>query len=279
MKNQENRLDQLFDRAKHQIPQASFNETKRRLLPAISVGLLAGLFAKWAVLSTKFKLIIMLSTITLISTSALLIASSLSSTIDGNEKVIKNHTIPSDQNMNLTSEGGITKSVYYDKNELIIKTMIDSSLKLLVEEFILPEETITLRTLEAASTISKELLEPSNFIQPLDKNLLADKQDTIRYKIDENTTKSELDAIQAEALKAGIDFSVTTKIRISKIKRLKLNMTIGGEGKSSSKITFHFSSGNSFNYTFGWALNDEGKATKFVRTKLKNSLFLDENEN
>lgn len=264
MKNQKNRLDQLFDQAKHQAPITSFSETKKRLIPAVSVGVLAGLLAKWGVLSTKLKFIIMLSTITILSTSALLIASSLSATVEKEESIVNSYTAPSSQNINLTSENGITKTVYYDNNEVVIKTTVDSSISLLIEELTVLEAKVFPEMMKSDVA---ESLEPLGLVESLSEDASSD---TIRYTVNEKTTKSELDVIQAAALKAGIDFSVTTKIRERIIKRMKLKMAINGDGKSMSKSSFQISNGSTFSFTLGWIINDQGQATKFLKKRLVN---------
>ncbi len=104
-------------------------------------------------------------------------------------------------------------------------------------------------------------------IKPKDEEIdkVEENYKRISYLITESTTKEELEQIQKEALKAGINVSHASKFRKNKLLKLDLYLKIlrdNGE-QFSSQVFVKRGAKESFSITVKWRIDEEGNAVDF----------------
>lgn len=285
---EKNRLDELFEQARSQAPEVSYKEVKKRLLPAVTAGLIAGLLVKWGAFSTKLKVIIMLSTIGLVTTTGVIIATVTANNLpttssQSDVPLAKTETsetveFTKDDDGNYFYSRTTHTVVVGDSDEVVQPTpptppAVPEPIAAVPTPPVHPVAPVP--PVEPQAPVAPEfpvVPEAPSFPEPTTPEAPLQNEpegEPVMYTITSQTSESELDEIQAAAKKAGINFTYTCRFRNSKIKRLNLRMTIDGKGKDRC-TNFQSINSDYFKYTFGWRVDKEGKAISFTKTKVHN---------
>lgn len=246
----QNRLDHLFDAARNEEPKTSFNDVQKTFVAATSLGII-GLIINWIVGASKVaKIGIMISTITAVTVGVTMIVSS-PKIVENNVPILNdtNHKTvlvvndePEEQEESVIEFGEIQQDspaqVAKKPLQHILQTGLDFR----------PAKSIHTQTNEDkfivyAPTVEKE-------------------KKTVVFTINENTQPEYFDEIKAEAEKAGVRFNHKTKYRKSIVRKTEIMMVINHpkNGRSSQKIVI--SGGKTFSHTFGWVVDENGKAVE-----------------
>ena len=230
-------LNQLFEAAKVEPAQVSYEETKRIFLKS-SIIAAGGFLASKGLLKlfTVNKWIIMISATT-ITTGGIITASLL-----GSSTTEKNYVT---QNKNYNST--------FAQEHII--PVEDSASETIIFNPAPVEDTNTLNDNhfpELATT--KESITPRCSADSL--SLFGST-----YTITRTTPKSKFDEIANNAEEVGIDFRYNVHWNNGKITRMSLEMKYAEEGKSQHINIVSNNDLTEFNYLLGWNIDEEGKVT------------------
>lgn len=255
------RISDLFERARNEAPKTSFEEVKKHVIAASAVGG-AGIVAKLTSISFKLKVIIMLVTLSTLTISGILIVTQLNSTVES--KLVNHKTVQTQNNKNLKifSENGIQKTVHYDENNQVLEVILDSSdaNNSSDKNF---EESIDVLPFESINAISDEKDGTGIVNQPVSINS-GDSLVMRRFDFSDKTTEDELEAFSSAAQAAGIRIDYTARIRRNSVKRLSLVMSLTEEGKRKCERACVYKA-DSFTFQTGWMEDSEGNAVRFLK--------------
>lgn len=274
-----NRLDELFMSAREQAPEASYEETKKDFVTGLAVaGASVGILAKWSALSIQTKAIVMLSTLGFISaatTAVVLIASSeekATPVIVPEERV--RQIEQQDQHFIEIIENETDQKKYYNayENGVVIWSDTDElvfpqtpELPEVMDDF--PESS---EFPETPSTDNQETAAPFPATPRTPEAPKAEQSANpgeddgmVVFTISDESTTEDFERIKKAATEAGVRFHYDIRIRKSKIRRCEICIVLetkdGNRCRTSSKIKGSFS-----NYTIGWLLDDDGKASELI---------------
>lgn len=256
------RMDELFSRARTQAPKTSYEQTSQAFQVGIAALAGGGILSKWAALSLKFKLISMTTVISIISVTSVLVVSTLST-----KNVEKQPIKSSDKEIQYTpkneaemiQEDSETKEISLSQNQQpSMNATHEKSQETIHEAFnVSGLEKLGISMIPRDLQAFNRKLAPTSMIkQP---KIAQDSLTMKLFEISEKTTNAEIEAIKQQAVAAGLEFDFSTKVRQDKIKKLDLHMK-KGNNKWMSKI----SGTDSFSFTFGWWEDSEGKYVKYI---------------
>lgn len=258
------RISDLFERARTEAPKTSFEEVKKHVVAASTVGSV-GILAKWAALSFKLKSIIMVTTLSTLTISTLLVISQFNESSGKAENSSISNRTQSEHNLEIHSENGIQKTIVYDENNSIVEVIVDSSDQLDADgesiRYLSPVELLPFETVEVINEDLEgiELVEGTTPLVDVEKDSLVMK----RFDISDKTTEEELDQMQAAAADAGISIQFNARIRRGTLKRLSLVMSILEDGKRKYKRSCVYKA-KTFSFQTGWMEDKNGQVIRFL---------------
>lgn len=253
-------LEHLFSQARSQDPVAAFDETKRAFLTATVVAAGGTLATKGLLkLLTAKKWIIMMSTVSIITTSAIIATVAFQPGIES--PTPNNPTMVTTPGEKQQEELVMEESTVYHEGEEeeIMPIVIDEDATVQLDEEELVAEYATDRNKPASNVniTSGSGSSPYQLVQAGEKI----KPYSQRFLITESTTEAELETMKADAAEAGIDMTYKVRYKKDKITKLDLTMKVEDEKDGSSHnqmITSNMSFSGNFSYVFEWVADDAG---------------------
>jgi hypothetical protein len=254
MINNENRIDELFESARHEAPIRSFASSKSALLAGTGTTTSIGVLAKWAKLSFTFKTLIMVGIIGTVATCVVM-SSAPNETLKPSELIIPQE---------------VKTEVVDEKNEVVVHTTYFDTEKDWVEISIEPLTKSTSDTVRTAivkeenvpKTIDpkREIAPPSTPLNPEDTTTTATT--TMRtFLIERNSSDVEIEKIRKEAEAAGIEFKYKILVWKGKIKRCSIHVYFNNGKGGSCEYKMQLS--GKFSKRIGWVEDENGKAISF----------------
>jgi len=257
MKNNENRIDELFESARNEAPIRSFASSKSALLAGIGATTSIGILAKWAKLSFTFKTLIMVGIIGTVATVTTCVVLSIAP-----KETLKQ--------LDLSVSQEVKTEVVDQENEVVVHTTYFDSKKDWVEISIEPLSMLTSDTNRIVTTeeendpktidTKKEITPTLPPLNPEDTTT-ATTTTTRSFLIERNTSDIEKEKIRKEAEAAGIDFKYKVLVWKGKIKRCSIHVYInngkGGYCEYKTQLSGRFSK------RIGWVEDENGKAISF----------------
>jgi len=253
-------LDQLFSISRNQLPMVSFEQTKTTFFSSTAV-IAAGESSSWLkFINTLKNPFIMLGTLGIIVTTAIL------SMLNINEKETTISQVKTIREIGSDTEQTSSKSATPFLENIAELQDISSKGEDAIHTHSLDAEWVT----GAMNPVEKSLFRTENNVKLTPLNELigygnssdmeeVEGSNTI-YRLTNNTTKSDMDAIKAKAEKIGLSFSY--KMKRGKV--TKINMEHRNEsGLTKSSMNF---SGN-VDAEIGWVVDAGGSFLKFYSSK------------
>lgn len=242
------RLDQLFCRAREENPVAQFDETRKAFMLA-TVTAAGGVLATKGILKllTVKKWIIMFSTVSVISMGALIVGLNLNST----------NQFPDADNATEPRATVITERINPKETDLDLAPRKTDTF---------PDQNqcdLEMETLALLPSIALPEVEKDSFPQKREEEAKLTQSITpytMRFDVTEKTTKEEFESIKKKAEAAGIMFHYKAHYKNDKITRLTIKVKDEKDGKSTQHITSNMNVSGDFSYTLAWNKLDEGKA-------------------
>lgn len=260
MNMNEQQLDQLFEQARTEEPQVSYEDTKRMFITA-SIVTLGGVLATKGLLKllTIKKGIIMFSAISMLTTASIVaVTLALPST-----KTTNKNSSNEQSNTQLSQiDQPVNKIAVDEKVRLKHINNLEESTKVKQEDLILidnrkidkinlyPQYNGTLAAIKPAK--QNQIQIALNEIEPYSK----------RFVITNQTTHEELEQIKKNAEQAGAKFDYTAKYRNNKLSKFYFKLEIGEKGNTSEKIQViegNIKADEEFEYVIGWSEDENGK--------------------
>lgn len=252
-------LNDLFESARREIPKTSFGHTEASFISALaSPSGSSGLLSKINGLTFKTKFIMAISTIVL-STGLFfgLHFGFMTESVESNEIIESKNELVNDEGINnfrieIVEISDLEEQI--PRQEELVQSDTENAVDIL--DFLSKPVEI----------YESQLLEPE-LIEGTDKVVhQQDQGDTVIrecFVISNESTKEDFEKIHLAAQKAGVGFSYTVKRnRKGKIRRCEISMHLkrmeGSKCKKTCTIT------GRFNYTFGWFLDETGKASELM---------------
>lgn len=228
-------LNQLFEAAKVEPAQVSYEETKKIFLKSSILATGSFLASKGLLkLFTVNKWIIMISATT-ITTGGIITASLLGSTTTENSPVDLNNNSTFTQEHIISVEDSASETIIFHPIQI--------------------EDTNTLNDNHFPELVtSKESIAPLSSVDSLPLQGST-------YTITRTTPKSEFDKIANNAEEVGIDFRYNVHWNNGKITRMSLIMKYTEDGNSQHVNIVSNNDLTEFNYQLGWNIDKEGKVT------------------
>lgn len=266
---QKNRLDQLFDSARSQEPKVSYDQVSKRLIPALAVGVFVGLFAKWAAYSLKTKVIIMLSSVSLLGSVAVYTVMQLNAPTQPTQKekaiAVAEPTVVE---VSIQDENGVIETFTYEDDELVASSVMDtlsSEASTLVAVPTIPKGSEVTSSSQKL-TQKSEHVDDRGYIHKTPENL-EDSLSKQVFSINEKTSDEDLKRIKQIASEAGVVMKYTSTRRRGTIKKIQLELQLSkgeSDNQENSTINSTVKTNKTFEYYFGWEEDANGKATTFL---------------
>lgn len=249
---EQNRLDDLFAAARNEDPKVSYAQAKSNFLQAIGLGFFGVLLLKWAGLSTKLKIVVMLSIVG-IGSMVTLVTIQVSAPDEPKVQLPISH-VEQTVNKQVTVEpDGSSQTVYFDDDSNVVN-VVETQVK--SEEF-LPLEVLKIDPI--ASPDPQEEIIPARQVAPQDTT--PEKVKTVLFTITKNIKDDEMARIQREAKAAGIDFRYRILVWRGRVKKCTIGMTLA-TATGSCSVCYELK--GKFNKTVGWIVDEEGKAIEII---------------
>ena len=251
-----NRLDSLFESARIETPRTSYGKTQSTFLKSIGIGGLGIVAMKWAQLSTKFKIVIMLST-TLILTSIVTVIGLSSEQVMENQETELINTLKNAEVMEvITDQEGNTETLYLNEAEEVAvrvrkETQANGELQLSLKP-------IAMKEIEGVTVLSNPI-EPVPY-QNFEDSTKNDEFTPVYYVIDRSVTEEKMKKIKEECAAAGIELRYDLSIVRGKARKCKIFMRLETDNcfiTRSSKMR------GSWITHVGWIQDENGKAIDF----------------
>jgi hypothetical protein len=283
MTEENQRLDQLFESARNQAPQASYEQTKKVFVGSLATGAAVGILAKWATFSIKLKMMIMVSTVGILSFVTVF---SLNS---GSTNQTEPLTTP-----NTGKEATPIETITENEDETHIEqvtiiTSEDNEVKRIIESKTIVNEPEEEETVSAESTTeekddSTDILIPvttekTTLFGKADDLFILDESDDstqlfpenkpktqgstsgeVLFKVSSTSTEADFKTIREAAEAAGIRFTYNLRIRKNKIKHCEFSINYTGEDGQRCWKSFKIN-GRFKDFRIGWYVDENGKAT------------------
>lgn len=259
MDNANQRLDQFFETARKQAPEASLEETRKAFLVSSGIGLTA-LLAQFKI--TK-SFLIMFSTITLISTLVGLLVVNHDPTpiaeMDQNTFQVIASNFPKVEQE--TVQIAHSEVIEEDLEESFSVIIVNDSQPVDAPVWVAPTPSLDTDHSKHSRADYSPILPVASEIK--DSILIKEEEKALEekmvtYVITNKSHYKEMEAISEVAKKAGIEFKYSMQVHSNYIRKLNLTMSIKGKGKTSKT-----KAKGKFKVTFGWYLDESGNATKF----------------
>ena len=237
-------LDQLFQAAREQAPEQSYQETKQRFLQTIF--LTAG-----GVLATK-------GILKLFATKKWIMITSLLTVGTGAVVVSAVYTTSGELTQNTNGEGYPTTEI----TEIVPKTLTDSVVS---QENYQEAKEITAEDIENLNYQEIKPIQlypapaPLMTVSPPDTVKKVEKVIRKEFRIHKYTSKAELEEMQASAESAGISFSYDYKNNGDEIVKLRISMELSQDGNRQKVVTSTDFEEND-TIQLNWQINDNGQA-------------------
>lgn len=260
MDNQSFNIDELFALAREEAPNTSYDETSKKFLSSLVLAA-GGVLATKGIISlfTK-KWIIMTTLFTVVSTTAVVVATSMSY----DNKELSEAPIDKPSNQIIMGSPAITENeelpVMPEKvsqSEVINAFAEDEGIVFIDEAPDGADIDLVLFEGDTCKNKCKHKCKDNSWVK-------VSTGFTEKYVITQNTSEQELNEIKQRALDAGIDFDYKAHFKDGKLSKINIQMELerddeNGYSHITSITNEKMEEGNEV--IFGWSEDEEGKAT------------------
>lgn len=267
MSMNEHQLDHLFEQARSQKPEASFEETKRAFVTAAIIGA-GGVLATKGLLKllTIKKGIIMISVASILTTTSIIVATTTTTVPTAQTPPAESEAVPAmvQAEPKIQNQPQVAARLNPQPDEKTLTVLAVNAEELPVDDT-LPIAAHAVAQPPAPTALAGVAL-PTNspIMRPATKGLQTlcaeiEPYD-MRFIITENTTSADFDAIAKKAETAGIAFKAKPKYKNDKLVHLRLTMKLDAKDEGSQYVSSTFDIEGEFEYQVAWNIADDGKA-------------------
>lgn len=251
----EEELDRLLGEVRRSAPKQSYKRAMQSFLKASGVGLSGAIVLNWKLLSTKFKIILMASTIITISSVVCL-------SVFTNEAQLPTHESKSVTPMTAekkeisVDEKGIKEVTYLHAQKEIVRTGTNSTMEIDKLLEVLPAKKLVYDR----SGVKESLLKIESKTSAKDTTNTSGHEYT--FEIYRDMPDVEMEKIQADAIKAGVGFRYKLIVWKGKTKRITIYMRVDQPEGKFCETTLELS--GKFRCRLGWVEDENGHAISLI---------------